>query len=156
MPLGANRITLLAFQATAAAEAEVIRKKTGIQAVGNAQIDTAQYKFGGSSADFDGSGDYVTASNTITLDGDFTIEGWYRADSLPGTGLVPLFTFSDGHLFYIGYSGGNTVYDFYKAGSKVTLVPVTISGATWYHAACVRSGSTISIYHNGTLNTTGT
>jgi len=156
MPLGAARLTLLAFQPTVAVEAEVIRKKQGIQAFGNAQIDTAIYKFGGSSADFDGSGDYVTASNTITLDGNFTIECWYRADSLPGSGLVPLFTFSDGHLFYIGYSGGNTVYDFYKAGSQVTLVPVTINGSTWYHAACVRSGSTISIYHNGTLNTTGT
>ena len=156
MPLGANRITLLAFQATVAAEAEVIRKKAGIQSFGNAQIDTAQYKTGSSSADFDGSGDYVTAFNTITLDGDFTIECWYRVDNLPGSGLVPFFTFSDGHLFYIGYDGGNTVLDFYKAGSKVTLVPVTINASTWYHAACVRSGSTISIYHNGTLNTTGT
>ena len=57
----------------------------GIGVGGNAQIDTAQSVFGGASALFDGSGDYIyvsgTGSDFITGTGDFTIEMWVRPNS---------------------------------------------------------------------------
>jgi hypothetical protein len=49
-------------------------------AVGNAQIDTAQFKFGASSGLFDGTGDCITSPHDSALDvsGDHTIEGFCR------------------------------------------------------------------------------
>lgn len=55
-----------------------------ITAVGNAQIDTAQSKFGGSSLLLDGTGDCVTIPNHADLDfgsGDFVIDMWIRPAS---------------------------------------------------------------------------
>ena len=133
------------------------RTQKSIQALGNAQIDTAQSKFGSSSVLFDGTGDYLNVSTDpqLTL-GDFTVELWYRASATNGA-LLPFFNTAD-HLFYIGYSGGNPVYDVFAGGSNRTTL-TAISGwslNTWYHAAFVRSGSTIKVYHNGTQVTTGT
>ena len=140
---------------TVAAVAEVLRSKKGITAVGNAQVDIAQSKFGGASALFDGTGDYLTVSTGADLT-DLTVELWYRAATLPGSGLVPLISFNN-TLMYIGYNGANTVYDYYANGSgRVSLNTVAISTGTWYHVAFVRSGSSITIYHNGTSVSTGT
>ena len=63
-------------------------------AVGNAQIDTAQSKFGGASIYFDGSGDALTIPN----DGDFTfgsddltVDFWVRFEALPASGAKMTF-----------------------------------------------------------------
>jgi hypothetical protein len=135
-----------------------VRSSKSIVAIGDAQIDTAQSKFGGSSILFDGTGDYlnVSTNTAFTIAGDFTVELWYRA-SATNAALIPFFNTSD-HLFYIGYSGGNPVYDVFSGGSNRTTLNA-ISGwslNTWYHVAYVRSGSTIKIYHNGTQTTSGT
>ncbi|MEJ0012775.1 MAG: hypothetical protein WDM94_09155 [Bauldia sp.] len=48
-----------------------------ITANGNAQVDTAQAKFGGASALFDGAGDYLTVPASADFNfgtGDFTVE----------------------------------------------------------------------------------
>jgi len=48
---------------------------------GNAQISTAQSKFGGSSGLFDGTGDFLSPAITSALTfgtGDFTVEAWVR------------------------------------------------------------------------------
>ena len=66
-----------------AAAAEVIRYKKGIIAIGNAQIDTAQSKFGGSSALFDGTGDYIEINPGINWHSQTTgtIEFFFRLNS---------------------------------------------------------------------------
>src|SRR3990167_5305793 len=54
-------------------------------AVGNAQIDTAQSKFGGASGLFDGTGDWLTTPDSTDWDlgtGDFTIDFWIRFSSV--------------------------------------------------------------------------
>src|SRR5690606_29617491 len=51
---------------------------------GNAQIDTAQSKFGAASGLFDGTGDYITTPdhNDFTLgSSDFTIDFWAKRNS---------------------------------------------------------------------------
>jgi len=56
-------------------------------AVGNAQIDTAQFKFGSSSLLLDGTGDYVESTNFTTLgNGSWEIAGWFRWNTLPTAG----------------------------------------------------------------------
>lgn len=53
-------------------------------ASGNAQIDTAQSKFGTSSLLLDGTGDYVSSSNFTSLgDGSWEISLWARFNALP-------------------------------------------------------------------------
>ena len=56
-----------------------------VTAVGNAQISTAQSKFGGASIAFDGTGDYATVPSASAFDfgtADFTVEAWvYRNNS---------------------------------------------------------------------------
>lgn len=58
-------------------------------ASGNAQIDTAQFKFGASSLLLDGTGDFITSTNiTLLGDGSWEISGWFRANSVAGISCV--------------------------------------------------------------------
>ena len=60
-----------------------------VTAVGNAQISTAQSKFGGASLAFDGNGDQLTALNVDANNTDLTIECWLRLNSYPTpTGII--------------------------------------------------------------------
>jgi hypothetical protein len=48
---------------------------------GDAKISTTQSQFGGASAYFDGTGDYLTVANSEAFNfgsGDFTIDCWIR------------------------------------------------------------------------------
>ena len=63
-----------------------------VTAYDNAQISTAQSKFGGASMYFDGSGDYLASSVSDTLSlgtSDFTIECWaWRSASSPANSVL--------------------------------------------------------------------
>lgn len=136
---------------TVAAAATIIRSKKGITAVGNAQIDTAQSKFGGSSLLGDGTGDYLQLGtySDLSLTGDFTIECWYR---IPGTVPAILPFYNSDHLFYLTNDSGTARYAVFQGGANRLLTSSlgTVSANTWYHVAFVRSGSNITAYHNGT------
>jgi len=126
------------------------RMQKGISAIGNAQLDTAQSKFGGSSFLGDGSGDYLQIGTygDLNLGGDFTIECWYR---IPGSVPAILPFYNTDHLVYLttgAVSGGR--YALFAAGSNRFLGgDVTVSANTWYHMAMVRVGATVRVYHNG-------
>jgi len=62
-----------------------------VTAVADAKISTAQSKFGGSAAYFDGTGDYLTVASNAAIAfglGDFTIECWVNFSALPGNNIV--------------------------------------------------------------------
>jgi hypothetical protein len=160
MPLGASRITLLA-KSQIVAVAEVIRRKVGVSAFGNAQVDTAQSKFGGASALFDGSGDYLIA-NSIDLSSyatsDWTVEGWIRINSLATLqnvwsvgyatntfALCRLLVADDGDLNILCSNASTTNQ---LVSLETTNQPITTN--TWYHVAAVRNGSNFNLYLNGT------
>jgi hypothetical protein len=141
---------------TVAAAAEVLRSKKGITAVGNAQVDTAQSKFGGASFLGDGTGDYLQlpTDSSLTLAADFTVEMWYR---IPGSVPAILPFYNSDHLFYLTNDGGTAKYAIFQGGTNRLLSSgITVSANTWYHVAYVRSGSTITAYHNGTSAGTAT
>ena len=116
-----------------------------VTAVGDAQISTAQNKFGGASIAFDGSGDYLTIPSTAAFEfgaNDYTIEFWLKKT------LNSLGGFVDLGMNYGGvgiYQNGN----FYVriASSDVFTLPQPQN--EWVHIALSRSGSSLRIFFNG-------
>ena len=133
-----------------------------ITANGNAQVDTAQSKFGGASGLFDGTGDYLSTPDSADWffnTGAFTIDFPVRFQALPGTGAymslwVQYQDSSNYHALLIHESSGAYYwyYILYVNGSAVATFNVAATTAvnTWYHIALVRSGTTFTLYKDGT------
>lgn len=127
-----------------------------VTANGDAQISTAQSMFGGSSAVFDGAGDFLSIPSHSSLQlnaGPFTVEGYFRVSSLSGqiraicshrnsnsAGWV-LWVRDDGVLnFAFGNSDAVTV-------SWVDLrAPSPVSLDVWHHGAATYDGTTCRLF----------
>jgi hypothetical protein len=131
-----------------------------LETVGNAQISTAQSKFGGSSVYFDGAGDYLQIPTNQVFayrTGDFTIELWVYITSLAGN-----------RQFYESYAGDSAgrLLMFVSTGGAVTVQGSagssktsggSISINTWTHIAVTKASGSMRIFVNGTqVNTTYT
>ncbi len=127
-----------------------------VTAVGNAQISTAQSKFGGSSLAFDGTGDRFTVAVSQQLDmgiGDFTYEMWvYRVATSNNQTLLD-HNYATAPNVTIQANGTTRRWAVYLNGA-LTLVSEgsdhTLS--TWHHYALVRNGSglnNIVLYRDG-------
>lgn len=117
---------------------------------GNAQIDTAQSKFGGGSMLFDGTGDYATATIAAALGaGDYTVAGWIRLNAQTNRGWFQL---STSHLpgahsgIAMGYDGANVYVD---AGGSAFSTAKILSNGVWYHFEASRSGTTLKTFIDG-------
>lgn len=136
-----------------------VRARVGVSAIGNAQIDTAQSKFGGSSAMFDGTGDYLVCSGDfadLIDDGDFTIECWaYIEDA--GIGYIlsnrrSTFGSFGWVLTHRGDLAGDPTQftlNGYSGIADTTLTGTTTLNA-WHHFAIVKDGNTVTYYIDGT------
>jgi hypothetical protein len=135
-----------------------------VTAFGNAQISTAQSKFGGASIAFNG----VTPTALtvpITSDfwfdsGNFTIELWVRYNTTTGNQLVVGQAGSGISQFIIYTTGASLVYYLSSGGTSWEIangVSIgTVATGQWYHVALVRNGTTFTPYLNGTAGTTST
>lgn len=134
-----------------------------LETVGNAQISTAQSKFGGGSMYFDGTGDYLYepfSTNFNLGTGSYTIEMWVRPAAVAdrrglfavsgGSGSVPKFVV---HLD----SGTPTIhYNGLTNGANInTAATSSVSANAWTHIAFCRNGSTWYWFINGTQSGTG-
>lgn len=128
-----------------------------VTANGNAQISTAQSKFGGASAAFDGTGDYLvlTHNNILSIEsGDFTAEAWvYRNASGALHNIINkrISTPASGYGWRI--NANNTLQFFFLGGSSITSTS-TVSASSWVHLAVTRSGNTVRQFIDGTLDAT--
>ena len=133
--------------------------KNAITRVGDTQISTAQSKFGGASAYFDGTGDRLTLpANTAFAfgTGDFTIECWFNVSSLAtNKGIFQLSNSSN----YLTSNTASILMSTYQGKITINLMAIsaqtslTVTDGSWYHVALVRSAGVAKIYINGQLRT---
>ena len=128
-----------------------------VTAVADAKISTAQSKFGGSAAYFDGTGDYLTVASNAAIAfglGDFTIECWINFSALPGNNIVMCIantmtslssaTFTMWWFGLYNNAGTNRLQlGRHGNGDVFAYVNWTPSLNTWYHIAVTRSSSSV-------------
>lgn len=130
-----------------------------VTAYGNAQVDTAQYKFGNGSLLCDGTGDILTIPNHTDFDfgsGEFTIDFWVRFNSLANyqsliskratnTDFCPyqILVTSTDMWFYASVNG--TMWDI----SLKWTYGASLTTNIWYHIAVVRNGNNWNLYIDG-------
>jgi hypothetical protein len=122
--------------------------KNVLETEGNAQISTAQSKWGGGSIAFNGTNSYLTtpSSPIVALgSGDWTVEGWFYFANT--TGIKTLFDQNASTRFYLYLNG--TSLNYYTGGA-LQITGGTVAATTWHHIALVRSSGSTKLYLNGT------
>lgn len=123
-------------------------------AYGNAQIDTAQSKFGGASGLFDGSGDYISAGSSSDWafgSGSFTVELFVRFTS-HGSVMSFLSNYVSGgaHGWSFQRRSDTNTIRFNYGDTALIDVSWTPTDGVWYHLAVCRAGTSIRIFVDGT------
>ncbi len=137
-------------------------------AYGDAQIDTAQSKFGGASGVFDGINDYIETpdhDDFYLAKDNFTIDFWFKkaVDNVEmvfcgqcsssgftydvNNASIVIGIYSNNRIFVMLSTGGTT-----STGGAYILVYTTstsITGTAWRHLAFVRFNGAFSIYIDG-------
>ena len=132
-----------------------------VTAFGNAQISTAQSKFGGSSISFDGNGDYIySASNTgfVLGTGDFTVELFARFNAISDQCLYDTLALGadgqrPGGVAWVLQANGKL--NFFHNGAFRLESTATLLANTWYHLVFYRLSGTFGYYVNGVSSGSG-
>ena len=130
-----------------------------ITANGDAKISTTQSKFGGASAYFDGTGDYLSVPDSDDFDfgsGNFTIDWWQYKTSSTTAGVFSRVVNSSSQAYTVlntsvYMSSDNSNWDI--ANGK-TLGADSLN--VWEHFAIVRSGNNFYTFKNGVKQDTWT
>jgi len=137
--------------------------KNDLETVGNAQVSTTQAKWGTTSMYFDGTGDWLLIPNNqmLNLNADFTIEFWIYLNSTSGEQCIFHNHNSDNNGVFVSVNGGGAGKIRLGAGNGSSFYVLidsstAISSSTWAYVACTRSGSTWTVYINGTSVGTAT
>jgi hypothetical protein len=111
----------------------------------------------GNALGFDGTTQYVTVPGDSSLDltGDLTLSAWVKLDNLTGYRAV---ISKDADAYELNIVDGKIRLET-KLASGASMRAMTtnavISTGTWYYVTGVRNGSTIKLYCNGVLQSSG-
>lgn len=133
-----------------------------LTAGGNAQISTAQKKFGAASLLLDGTGDYVSAADSADWDfgaGQFTIEAFIRRSAATANWCI--MAQWDNTLTNAAWalyvSANNLYFTYYDTGPALHEIgpfAFTPTVGTWYHVAADRDAAgKFRIYVDGVMVT---
>lgn len=136
-----------------------------VTANGNAQISTAQSKFGGASALLDGAGDYLSLAASSDWGfgtADFTVEAWINSSTTGAyadfIGQFQTGTPSGKWDIKTRFSSTNNVVFTYHTGSSYVDIQcspaVNVNDSSWHHIAVCRTGGNINIFVDGVLKNT--
>lgn len=120
-----------------------------VVANGNAQIDTAQSKFGGASGLFDGTGDYLTVADSADWDfADYTIDWWFRPAVMTNGVRYGFFDRNNGAEIGIERDTGNNL-QLSIEGASNDFGTFTPAVGVWVHIAITRSGTSNYCFIDG-------
>ena len=124
-----------------------------VTAAGNAQISTAQSKFGSSSVRFFGG---RLVAPVIDLRSDFTLETWAYADNPSGGVRAVAGNWKNEQLLLVQSGANLELYWFpFSAGSPLITSAGLVAGQ-WQHLACTRQGTTFRVFISGSVVGTAT
>lgn len=127
---------------------------------GNAQIDTAQFKFGAASMLFDGTGDFISSADHADWElgsGDFTIEFFARFNSTASTAtIIAKIDAAATDFMSFGILRQTTNLHFYASSDNASFdiangvqFATSLSTGTWYHIAINRTSNAWRGYIDG-------
>ena len=99
---------------------------------------------------------FTTSAGTLfQFTGDYTIEAWVYMTTL--TSDTSVWVTNDGSTNYHAFNIDATNYNLYfNTGSVSASIAHGLTTNSWNHVAMVRSGSTVTVYTNGTARGTTT
>lgn len=115
----------------------------------NGNVTQLSYKFNKTAGFFDGSS-WVEVPNSSDFNfgtGNFTVEFWVNFNDANGRQQIVSYNGDDD--FSIGLDVSENT-SFYIGGTAEIEAAWTPSANTWYHVACVRSGTDVFAFVNGT------
>jgi hypothetical protein len=138
--------------------------KNVLETEGNAQISTAQSKWGGGSIKFDGTGDAARIpddekENLRFGTGNFTIEFWAWKSANGSMDYDTVISIGSTGSYNGGFSvelSASRGFCFIYDNAIRVQSNFNPNDSTWNHYAVVRDGSTFALYKNGSRLTTAT
>lgn len=167
-PYWANVVSLLHFDGADASTTFTDHAGRSWGVGGQAQMDTAQSKFGGASGLFDGTTDYLNNTEFSAFElgsGNFTIEFWIRTTqttsyaALVGKSWVSAPWAGGWSIFLNGASSGPMQIwcaDFSTGSPFMTASGTGYRDGNWHHVAWVRNGTSFVLYIDGVSVATAT
>lgn len=125
-------------------------RHNAVTVAGNAKLTTAQSKFGGSSLDLDGTGDYVYMPGSSAFafgNGDFTLEVFIRT-AVGNKALIDRYAGGDvtTYQLFINSSG---LLAWYAESMVLTATTGDVRGIDWKHVAVSRESGVLRMFVDG-------